>query len=274
MVSVRFASVIFLAAFMAASTVQGASMSNKPYSPDLYSRDSLMAESDATPSFGMMKRVQAAKPYAPNLFSRQSLESEEDDVVEEDDEVVEERRSTAVKRSISPAAKATWSLFKRATEESEEELHSRGLVDDAQIEARGRCDNDSNCDSNQYCSSTRHKCYRKIHDYNRCSRDAACGSGYCCESDSLCKPQRENGDKCHGNDNACGSGYCSVVSNKCREPAQKGDSCRVDQGCKGNLSCVNGTCKHSGSSQPSKPHHPHHPAPSGSAHDRRSLTHL
>lgn len=267
MVSVRFASVIFLAAFMASSTVQGASMMNKPYSPDLYARDALMAESDATPSF--MKRSQAAKPYAPDLFSRQSLESED-----EDDSEVQERRSTVVKRSISPAARATWSLFKRVAEESEEDLHARGLVDDAEIEARGHCDSDSQCDSHQYCSSRRNKCYRKLRDYHHCIRDGACGSGYCCESESVCKPKRENGDRCHNNDGACDSGYCSVVSDRCRHKAGKGDKCRVDQGCKGELSCVNGTCKHSGSSQPSKPHHPNHPAPSGSPRQRRALSPL
>ncbi|PWN31873.1 uncharacterized protein FA14DRAFT_81747 [Meira miltonrushii] len=266
MVSVRFASVIFLAAFMASSTVQGASMA-KPYSPDLYARDALMAESDATPSIGLVKRVQAAKPYAPDLFSRQSLE-------DNDEDVVEEKRSTVVKRSVSPAAKATWSLFKRATEESEEDLHERGLVDDAQIEARGGCDSDWQCGSDHYCSSKRNKCYRKIHDYNRCSRDGACGSGYCCESESICKPKRDNGDRCHGNDSACDSDYCSVVSDRCHHQSGKGDGCRVDQGCKGDLSCVNGTCKNSGSSQPSKPHHPSHPAPSGSARQRRALSPL
>lgn len=277
MVSLRFASVIFLAAFLAASSVQGATMSNKPYSPDLYARDILMTESsEASPSVKLMKRVHAARPYAPNLYSRQSLESDQEETEEglEEEEEKENPSVVTVSRSISPTAKATWSLFKRTVEESEEDLHSRGLIEDAQIEARGHCDSDSDCGSERYCSTKRHKCYRKIKDYNRCSRDAACHSGYCCETEDVCKPKRHNGERCHNNDGACESGYCSVVTNKCRHQAGKGDKCRVDQGCKGQLSCVNGTCKHAGSSQPSKPHHPAHPAPSGSANHRRVLSSL
>lgn len=277
MVSFRLASLILASAFLA-SAAQAAVL-EKPYSPELYARQALMGDEDVVNGEMVMKRIAAQRPYAPDLYLRR-------DLVEQDDEQDEETATlTLRKRSLSESGKAsamerstpaasTWALFTKRHGSTEEDQHARGLIDDAEIEKRGRCSSDSQCSADQYCSSKKHRCYRKRDDWSSCSRDGACASGYCCESSDKCEPKRKPGKSCHGKDNACQSGYCSVVTDKCFHQAPKGGNCRVDQGCQGNLSCVNGECKPSKPSKPSHPHHPHHPSPSGSAKHPRVLQHV
>lgn len=229
----------------------------------------LMATSQAAAvdmdSTTLIKRFGASRPYAPELYLRQNLEDAD-----------MSSSSSMIKRAVATPESsntASWgALFKRQ-EESEEQLHARGLVSDEEIEKRGSCQADNECGSNHYCSTTRNRCYKKLNNWKKCTRDGACGSGYCCESSNQCEPPRVNGRNCHGKDNACDSGYCSVSSDKCQAQKPKGDQCRVDAGCKGSLSCVNGRCQNPSPSKPSKPehHHPHHPSPSGSAQHPRSL---
>lgn len=221
----------------------------EPYAPDLYSRSDLLQD-------GTSKRNMAAsRPYAPDLFARSN-----EDLIQ-------------VKRSVSPNLSTSWSSVDFLTKRSEEELHARGKVDDAIIEKRGRCNKDSQCGSKYYCSTTRNQCYQLLNIGTHCSRDGACSTNYCCETTSKCKEQKPVGSTCHQNNGACQSGYCSVNTNLCREPASKGQGCSVDDGCKGNLNCVNRTCtnpsKPSHSSSPSKPTHTS--SPSGSVHDKREL---
>lgn len=227
----------------------------KPFAPDLYDRAELSESSrmGKRQSFG-------SQPFAPDLFSRSEVE-----------EIAQAKRAPA------PSVDSTsWSpmefLGLRAF--SEEELHARGKVDDSIIEKRGSCSKDNQCEAKQYCSTRKFRCYTKLETGHHCTRDGACATGYCCESNSKCQVKRSVGDRCHSNNGACWSGYCSVRSDMCRDQAGHGGRCIVDDGCEGDLTCVNQSCRKSSSGTSPVHHNPHRPSPSGSAQNKRTLRHV
>lgn len=213
----------------------------------------------ATPNTILVTReVTQSRPYAPELRTR----TEEDPI--------------QIKRSSSSIlGESSWSisnlLSKRSS--SEEELHSRGKLEDSIFEKRGWCWSDPDCGDGFYCSSPKHYCYKKLDYGKHCSRDFACDTGYCSPVSNKCRTKKAIGENCYGDDAACSTGYCSVVTNTCRAQASKGNKCLADSGCQSGLSCINQKCKKSGSH---KPHHthPHGPSPSGSPTDKRMLSNL
>ncbi|UZJ56087.1 hypothetical protein CBS101457_005407 [Exobasidium rhododendri] len=257
---------IRLSALLSVAYLSTVSVLSKPYAPDLYSRSEL----ENAGMQHMKRQIAGARPYAPHLFSRSEVDEPE-------------TSSQLIKRSPmpTPALQSTsWSPleFLGLREFSEEELHARGRVEDHIIEKRGSCSSDNACGSNQYCSSTKNRCYQKLNNGSHCLRDGACSTGYCCETSSKCEVTRINGAKCHNNDGACDSGYCSVTNSLCAKKGGANDSCYVDGGCKNGFSCVNKTCTKnadpgSHNHNPHKPS-PHKPSPSGSPQHKRVLQHL
>lgn len=171
--------------------------------------------------------------------------------------------------------------------------------------AKTPCSQDSECQSNQYCSSKKKLCYIKIADGSKCSRDAACASGFCSARTFKCLPARRTGSKCsrnascasgycnarkekcaqpkdiglkcHGNDGACKSGYCSVKTNRCHPKSGPGGHCASDRTCQKGYHCLNRTCQPisttSSSSTPGPTSTPP-PSPSGTHNYPRSLSQL
>lgn len=109
-----------------------------------------------------------------------------------------------------------------------------------------KCAQDYECGYKRYCSTKRHRCYRKLRIRQHCSRDAACRSGYCGRRTHGCALKKSNGRKCFNANAACKSGYCDPTTNTCQDQGQTGDQCTKNTDCKSGT-CINGKCTDNGS---------------------------
>lgn len=198
-------------------------VANKPYAPDLWEKASLADD------VLVGRQVSASRPYAPDLYARNAA-----------DPIQVLKRSTP----NTSDASSSWS-FNLLAKRSEEEMHSRGMLQDDLFTRRGQCGDDSECGNKYYCSTKKHFCYKKLHEGKHCTRDAACKSSYCSNKSNTCESKKSTGSKCHGNDSACSSGYCSPRTSTCKPAARHGESCVCDSGCEGSMSCVNQKCHRS-----------------------------
>lgn len=120
--------------------------------------------------------------------------------------------------------------------------------------------NQFDCPSDRYCSTKRHKCFRKLKLKKSCSRDYACRTGYCGRVSHGCARKKTEGRKCFASNAACNSGYCDSATGQCSSLAEESGKCHENSGCKSGYCKANGQC---GTDTGPNPPDPEPPQPTG-----------